>query len=74
LWYLNKECQESFDELKRKLSSSPVLAFLNFKLPFILTTDASSIGLRADLSKVQEGIEKPIYFAIRELNRAERAY
>ena len=41
----NKECQESFDKLKSKLSKTPVLAFPDFKVQFILTTDASTVGL-----------------------------
>jgi hypothetical protein len=51
-----------------------VLAFPDFKVPFILTTDASTLGLGAVLSQVQEGIEKPISFASRRINKAERAY
>jgi hypothetical protein len=55
----NKECQESFDELKSKLSNTPVLAFPDFKVPFILTTDASTVGLGAVLSQVQEALRGP---------------
>jgi hypothetical protein len=62
-WNWNQECQESFDELKSKLNNTPVLAFTGFKVPFILTTDASTVGQCAVLSQVQEGIERPISFA-----------
>ena len=51
-----------------------MLAFPDFKVPFILTTDASCIGLGAVLSQVQEGIERPISFASRQLNKGERVY
>jgi hypothetical protein len=51
-----------------------VLAFPDFKLPFILTTDASKVAIRAILSQVQNGIECPIAYASRQLNNAERAY
>jgi hypothetical protein len=74
IWDWNQECQESFNELKSKLSNTPVLAFPDFKVPFILTTDASTVGLVAVLFQVQEGIGKPISFASRQLNKAERAY
>jgi len=60
--------------LKSKLSSTPVLAFRDFNVPFLLTTDASTIGVGAVLSQVQEGIERPISFASRQLIKAERAY
>jgi hypothetical protein len=51
-----------------------VLAFPDFKVPFILTTDASTVGLGAVLSQVQKGIERPVSFASRQLKKAERAY
>jgi hypothetical protein len=73
IWDWNKECQESFDRLKSKLSSAPVLAFPDFKVPFILT-DASTVGLGAVLSQVKEGIKRPVSFASRQLNKAKRAY
>jgi hypothetical protein len=73
-WEWNKECQESFDRLKQKLSNAPVLAFPDFKRPFILTTDASSVGLGAVLSQEHDGIEKPLSFTSRQLNWLEGAY
>jgi hypothetical protein len=51
--------QEAFDNLKLKLST-PVLAFPNFSLPFILTIDASKVAVAAILSQVQNGVERPI--------------
>ena len=50
IWDWNQECQESFDKLKSELSNTPVLAFPDFIVPFILTTDASTVGLGAVLS------------------------
>ena len=44
--------QEAFDNLKLKLSTTPVLAFPNFSLPFILTADASKVAVAAILSQV----------------------
>ena len=51
-----------------------MLSFPGFMVPFLLTTDASTVGLCVVLSQVQEGIKKPISFASRQLNKAERAY
>jgi hypothetical protein len=68
------QCQNAFDELKIKLSTTPVLAHPDFGLPFILTTDASKIAVAAVLSQVQGGTERPISFASRQINNAERAY
>jgi len=74
IWDWNQECQESFDKLKSKLSNTPVLTFTDFKVPFVLTTDASTVGLGAVLSQVQEGVERLISFESRQLNKAESAY
>jgi len=51
-----------------------VLAHPDFKLPFILTTDASKQGVAAILSQVQYGEEQPIYYASRQMNKAEIPY
>ena len=58
------ECEQSFSQLKEKLTSSSVLAFLNFKQTFLLDTDASNTGIGAVLSQEQEdGSEKVIAYA-----------
>jgi len=66
--------QEEFDELKTKLCTTPVLAYPNFELPFILTTDASKVAVAAILSQVQNGLERSVVYASRQLNKAEQAY
>ena len=39
--------QEAFESLKSRFCSTPVLAYPNCKLPFILTTDASKVAIAA---------------------------
>jgi hypothetical protein len=51
-----------------------VLAFPAFDQPFILTTDASKIAVAAILSQVQNGTERPVAYASRQLNKPEQAY
>jgi len=63
--------QEAFTSLKDKLCTTAVLAFPDFSLPFILTTDASKTALGAILSQVQKGEERPNAYASRQTNRAE---
>jgi len=65
--------QKTFDTLKLKLRITPVLAFPNISLPFILT-DASNVAVAAILFQVQNGVERPIAFASRQNNKAEQAY
>jgi len=50
------------------------LAYPNFDLPFILTTDASKVTVAEILSQEQDGIERPIAYASRQINKAEQAY
>ena len=60
--------------MKEKLCTAPMLAYPNFKLPFILTTNASKIAVAAILSQVQDGVERPISYASRQMNTAEQSY
>lgn len=66
------ECQQSFEALKVKLTSAPVLAYADFSLPFVLEIDASHCGLGAVLSQEQEGKLRPIAYASRGLRPTER--
>ena len=57
------------------LSKQPILAYPDFKQRFYLSTDASKVGVGAVLSQMDEqGRERPIYYASRSLNGAERNY
>lgn len=49
----SEECQQSFDELKRRLPTIPLLAYADFSLALILKVDASYSGLWAVLSQEQ---------------------
>ncbi|MCI17029.1 RNA-directed DNA polymerase (Reverse transcriptase), partial [Trifolium medium] len=41
----NKDCEESFQELKRRLTTAPVLILPDAKEPFEVYCDASKMGL-----------------------------
>lgn len=68
----SNECQQSFEELKIRLTTAPVLAYADFSLPFILEVDASHGGLGAVLSQEQGGKIRPIAYASRGLRPTER--
>ena len=68
------ECQEAFQNLKAALTSPPILAYPSESDAFILDTDASSVGIGAVLSQVQNGTERVIAYFSRVLNPAERNY
>ncbi|GFV87655.1 retrovirus-related Pol polyprotein from transposon 297 [Trichonephila clavipes] len=64
------EAQDSFDKIKRALTEAPVLQLPNFTEQFNLFTDDSGVGIGAVLNQNH----RPIAFASRTLNKAERNY
>jgi hypothetical protein len=65
--------QEAFEALNFKLCTAPVLAFPDFNRPFILMIDASKVAVTAILSQVQDGIERTVAYASRQLSKPEQA-
>ncbi|QRV73517.1 Retrotransposable element Tf2 protein [Ceratobasidium sp. AG-Ba] len=50
----NQECQQAFEEIKKRVSQDPVLIHPDPDKPFILETDASGIAIGAILSQQGE--------------------
>lgn len=71
---LDEEALQAFKNLKTILSSSDVLAFPNFNIPFHLTTDASNYAIGAVLSQNAQGKDRPIAYISRALNKTEENY
>jgi RNase H-like domain found in reverse transcriptase/Gypsy protein len=69
----NDDCQKSFEILKQKLIDPVTLDYPDFSRNnhFILTTDASKIGLGAVLANSNG---RPVAYASRTLNKAEKNY
>ena len=65
---------EAMNVLKRALTSESILIYPDFDQPFILATDSSDFGTGSILSQLRNGFEKPIAFASRKFNKAERNY
>ena len=69
------ECQATFEELRQRLITAPVLAFPDYSRSFILDTDASDTGIGAVLSQLDDsGAERVVAYASRSLTRPERRY
>jgi len=66
--------EAAFSELKEKLCSAPVLKLPDAKRPFVIHTDASSVGLGAVLSQEHDGRLHPVEFYSRKLTNTERRY
>ena len=69
------EQEKSFCALKDALSYDAVLAYPDFELPFILTTDASDKACGGTLSQQgRDGVTRPITFFSKKLLDAETRY
>ena len=65
---------KSFEILKSKICSAPVLRCFDSCLPIFVTTDASQYALGAVLEQEEEKKRRPVAFASRTLNEAEQNY
>ena len=68
------DCEEAFVELKSRLIKSPILAYPDPKLDFILDTDASNLATGAVLSQIQGEQEQVVAYASKTLSSQERNY
>jgi len=66
--------QKAFDELKRALTSAPVLRSPDPDLPYLLHTDASDAAIGAVLSQDDGDGPRPIAFFSRKISPAEVNY
>ena len=74
-WKWSKDCEQAFKAAKQLVTSEKVLTHYDPSLPLRLACDASPYGIGAVLShKMPDGTERPIAFASRSLNSAERNY
>ena len=74
-WKWGGEEKAAFEASKELILSSELLVHFDPKLPIILACDASSYGVGAVLAhRMPDGTERPIGFASRTLNKAEKNY
>ena len=74
LFEWKEEHQQSFETLIDKLTSPPVLAYADCRLPFSVHTDASTSGLGAVLYQKQDGKDRVVAYASRSLKPSEKNY
>src|SRR5258708_7052782 len=72
LW--NVEQEKSFNELKSRLMSTPILAHFDSSLPLELRTDACGYGIAGELIQWKDGKPQIIECVSRVLNKHERNY
>ncbi len=69
------ECDEAFQTMKDKLTSSPILVYPQMDKPFIVHSDASNRSIGAVLSqKDDDGLEHVISYASKALDKHEKNY
>ena len=69
-WHWEEAQQQSFDELKRAITTAPVLAYYDEKEDIVLSVDSSKDALGACI--LQNG--HPIAYASKSLNKCEQNY
>ncbi|KAD4385776.1 hypothetical protein E3N88_25945 [Mikania micrantha] len=70
----SEECMSSFEFLKEKLVSSPILIAPDWSLPFELMCDASDFAVGAVLGQQKDKHFHPIYYASKTLDDAQENY
>ena len=73
-WNWTSDCQEAFEELKRRLTSTPIMALPQDGGIYVLDTDASKCHIGAVLSIVTDGEERVLAYGSRLYSRAETNY
>ena len=68
------ECLESFNYLKRELTSAPIIHPPNWTQPFELMCDASDHAIGAVLGQRIDKLPRVIYYASKTLNDAQLNY
>ncbi len=70
----SKECEKSFEEIKKDITLDMSLALYDPNAPMFLTTDASEVGISAILSQLQKAKELMVACASHTLQPAECNY
>ncbi|RVW92962.1 Retrovirus-related Pol polyprotein from transposon 17.6 [Vitis vinifera] len=70
----DQNCQHCFEELKRLLTTAPIVRRPNWDLPFEVMCDASDQAMGAILGQRDEGKPYVIYYASKTLNEAQKNY
>nr|GEZ52660.1 DNA-directed DNA polymerase [Tanacetum cinerariifolium] len=69
-----KECVDTFDTLKNKLTEAPILVVPDWNLPFKLMCDASDFAIGAILGQRKTKHFQPIHYASKMMTEAQIHY
>jgi len=71
---LSEEADAAFVEIKSLLASQPILCPPDFRFPFCIGVDATSVAIGAYLFQVFDGVEHPICYYRKRLTAAQTRY
>nr|XP_049586080.1 uncharacterized protein K02A2.6-like [Syngnathus scovelli]XP_049586090.1 uncharacterized protein K02A2.6-like [Syngnathus scovelli]XP_049586092.1 uncharacterized protein K02A2.6-like [Syngnathus scovelli]XP_049586103.1 uncharacterized protein K02A2.6-like [Syngnathus scovelli] len=74
MWTWGLQQQKAFEEIKKELTTPPILALYNPNAETVVSADASSYGLGAVLLQRQDGKVRPVAYASRALTTIEQRY
>jgi hypothetical protein len=70
----NNQTEQAFLDIKSRLASQPVLIAPDFDKPFIVGVDASDTAIGATLMQEIDGLEHPVCYLSRKLNKHQKRY
>ncbi|XP_070019997.1 uncharacterized protein [Nicotiana sylvestris] len=70
----DEKCLKAFEELKQKLTTSPIIVIPDWSLPFELMCDASGVAIGAMLGQRHNKVLHPVYYASKTLNGEQINY
>ncbi|GJX52056.1 reverse transcriptase domain-containing protein [Tanacetum coccineum] len=73
-FFFSKECIESFNTLKRKLTEAPILIAPDWDLPFELMCDASDFAIGVVLGQRKNKHFQPIHYSSKTMTEAQAHY
>lgn len=74
-YHWTKECQHSFELLKRKLVEAPILKFPDWSKKFHVHIDVSALAIDAILTQPEDdATDHPNAYTSRNLKKVERNY
>ena len=68
------DCEQAFLDIKSRLTSRPILRLPNYDLPFLMAVDSSDVAIGARLFQDVDGVEHPICYLSKNLNKHQRNY
>nr|GEU56625.1 reverse transcriptase domain-containing protein [Tanacetum cinerariifolium] len=70
----SKDCIDTFDTLKKKLTEAPILVVPDWNLPFERMCDASDFAIGAVLAQCKTKHFQPIHYASKTMTKAQIHY